>query len=77
MMSMEILNNDLPENGTETVSLARLLSGHNTVKKEVSMNKQEIREIEQRCIEEEKNLVFDSFSQTEALKLGGFIYEKK
>ena len=45
MMSMEILNNDLPENGTETVSLARLLSGHNTVKKEVSMNKQEIREI--------------------------------
>ena len=40
------------------------------------MNKQEIREIEQRCIEEEKNLLFDSFSQTEAMKLGGFIYEK-
>ena len=33
------------------------------------MEKQEIREIEQRCMEEEKNLVFDAFSQTEALKL--------
>ena len=40
------------------------------------MDKQDIREIEQRCIEEEKTLVFDSFSQTEALKLGSFIYEK-
>lgn len=40
------------------------------------MEKQEIREIEQRCIEEEKNLIFDTFSQTEALKLGSFIYEK-
>ncbi len=40
------------------------------------MDKQEIREIEQRCIEEEKTLRFDSFSQTEALKLGSLIYEK-
>ena len=40
------------------------------------MDKQDIREIEQRCIEDEKTLIFDSFSQTEALKLGTFIYEK-
>ena len=40
------------------------------------MNENEIREIEKRCTEEEENLRFDSFSQTEALKLGTFIYEK-
>ncbi|MCR5604884.1 MAG: heme-binding protein [Lachnospiraceae bacterium] len=40
------------------------------------MDKQEIRDIERKCIEDEKKLLFDSFSQTEALKLGSFIYEK-
>ena len=40
------------------------------------MDKQEIKEIERKCIEDEKRLIFDSFSQTEALKLGSFIYEK-
>jgi uncharacterized protein (UPF0303 family) len=40
------------------------------------MDKQEIREIEQRCIEQEEKLKFEDFSQTEALKLGSFIYEK-
>lgn len=40
------------------------------------MEKKDIREIEQRCIEEEEKYRFDSFSQTEALKLGNFIYEK-
>ncbi len=40
------------------------------------MDKKEIRAIEQQCIEEEEKLRFDSFSQTEALKLGTYIYEK-
>lgn len=40
------------------------------------MDKQEIKELERKCIEDEKRLLFDSFSQTEALKLGSFIYEK-
>ena len=40
------------------------------------MDKQEIREIERKCIEDEKKLRFESFSQSEALKLGSFIYEK-
>lgn len=40
------------------------------------MEKKDVREIEQRCIAEEEKYRFDSFSQTEALKLGSFIYEK-
>ena len=40
------------------------------------MDRNEIREIERKCIEEEEKYRFDSFSQTEALKLGTFIYEK-
>ncbi len=40
------------------------------------MNENEIREIEKRCIEEEELYRFDAFSQTEAMKLGSFIYEK-
>ncbi|MCR5357764.1 MAG: heme-binding protein [Lachnospiraceae bacterium] len=40
------------------------------------MDKKAIREIDKRCIEEEAKYRFDSFSQTEALKLGSFIYEK-
>ncbi len=40
------------------------------------MSENEIRELETKCIEEEKLLRFDSFSQTEALRLGCFIYEK-
>ncbi len=40
------------------------------------MDKQEIREIERKCIEDEKKLLFESFSQSEALKLGSFIYDK-
>ncbi len=40
------------------------------------VEKEEIREIERKCIEDEKSLIFDSFSQSEALKLGSFIYEK-
>lgn len=40
------------------------------------MEKEEIREIEKKCIEDEKSLIFESFSQSEALELGSFIYEK-
>ena len=40
------------------------------------MEKEDIREIEKNCIEDEKSLIFESFSQSEALKLGSFIYEK-
>ena len=40
------------------------------------VEKEEIREIERKCIEDEKSLIFDSFSQSESLKLGSFIYEK-
>ena len=40
------------------------------------MEKKDVREIEQKCIAEEEKYRFDSFSQTEALRLGSFIYEK-
>ncbi|MCR5420113.1 MAG: heme-binding protein [Lachnospiraceae bacterium] len=36
----------------------------------------DIREIEKRCLEEEALYQFTEFSQSEALKLGSFIYEK-
>ncbi len=47
-----------------------------SAERNIDMDNQEIKAIEQRCIEEENTLIFDSFSQTEALKLGTFIYEK-